>query len=183
MYVIYCVMVIIDRVLQTRFSIDLRFNADRLSAVFFDHDRSSSYETATFTRRIRGIFKHNSYGNGGNYNNDIALLKLDQDVSLDAMTRPVCLPSTGKSFTGLNGIAVGWGATSEHGQVAMKLREVTVPIMSNRDCKKTGYNNRITDNMLCAGFPDGKKDSCQGDSGGPLHIINGSFHAIVGKYI
>ncbi|KAH1002146.1 hypothetical protein HUJ04_008261 [Dendroctonus ponderosae] len=77
------------------------------------------------------------------------------------------------------GIAVGWGATSEHGQVAMKLREVTVPIMSNRDCKKTGYNNRITDNMLCAGFPDGKKDSCQGDSGGPLHIINGSFHAIV----
>ncbi|KAH1002145.1 hypothetical protein HUJ04_008260 [Dendroctonus ponderosae] len=85
-----------------------QFNADRLSAVFFDHDRSSSYETATFTRRIRGIFKHNSYGNGGNYNNDIALLKLDQDVSLDAMTRPVCLPSTGKSFTGLNGIYNPW---------------------------------------------------------------------------
>lgn len=36
-----------------------------------------------------------------------------------------------------------------------------MPIMSNVDCKKTGYNSRITDNMLCAGFPDGKKDSCQ----------------------
>lgn len=59
------------------------------------------------------------------------------------------------------GVAVGWGATAEHGQVSLKLREVTVPIMSNRDCKKTGYNSRITENMLCAGFPDGKKDSCQ----------------------
>lgn len=59
------------------------------------------------------------------------------------------------------GIAVGWGATEAHGPTSTKLREVTVPIMSNVDCKKTGYNSRITDNMLCAGFPDGKKDSCQ----------------------
>lgn len=33
--------------------------------------------------------------------------------------------------------------------------------MSNIDCRKTGYGNKITDNMLCAGYPQGMKDSCQ----------------------
>lgn len=26
--------------------------------------------------------------------------------------------------------------------------------------------------MLCAGVPEGNKDSCQGDSGGPFHVHN-----------
>lgn len=80
-----------------------RFNKERLSAVFLDHDRSNSYETTTFTRKIRNILRHRSYGQGGNYNNDIALLLLDKEVSLSDMTRPVCLPPTGKSFSGLDG--------------------------------------------------------------------------------
>ncbi|KAF7284124.1 hypothetical protein GWI33_022583 [Rhynchophorus ferrugineus] len=156
------------------------FSKERLSAVFLDHDRDNSYETTTFSRRIKAILKHRNYGKEGNYNNDIALLLLDNEVPLNDMVRPVCLPPTGKSFTGYNGVVTGWGATSQHGHIAPKLQEVVVPIMSNRDCRKTGYVNRITDNMLCAGFPEGQKDACQGDSGGPLHIINSSFHYVAG---
>nr|CAI5835085.1 unnamed protein product [Callosobruchus analis] len=77
-------------------------------------------------------------------------------------------------------VAVGWGATKQNGQTATKLQEVKVPIMSNVDCKKTGYGSRITDNMMCAGYPEGKKDSCQGDSGGPLLVQNGTAYQIVG---
>lgn len=81
---------------------------------------------------------------------------------MESNMRPVCLPEKGKSFTGLKGIATGWGATSEGGSLSTKLREVSVDIMSNNDCKQTGYGtNRITENMLCAGYPEGKKDSCQ----------------------
>lgn len=39
--------------------------------------------------------------------------------------------------------------------------EVKVPIISNIACRETGYGKKITDNMLCAGFPEGMKDSCQ----------------------
>ena len=51
------------------------------------------------------------------------------------------------------------------------LQYVKVPLMSNADCKKTGYGkDQILDSMVCAGYPKGAKDSCQGDSGGPLIV-------------
>lgn len=73
-----------------------------------------------------------------------------------------CTLLTGKSFTGLQGVVTGWGLTTQYGAPSDVLNEVTVPIMSNGDCRKTPYGQKkITDNMLCAGFPEGKKDSCQ----------------------
>ncbi|XP_058444136.1 transmembrane protease serine 9-like [Malaya genurostris] len=148
------------------------FNPAKISVVLLDHDRSNKEEAKTITTKVERVIKHNGY-NPSNYNSDIAILKLDQVLKFDERLRPVCLPSAKKSFTGYDGIVTGWGALSENGQISINLQEVSVPIMSNADCRKSGYGEkRITDNMLCAGYPDGKKDSCQGDSGGPLHVIN-----------
>jgi len=56
----------------------------------------------------------------------------------------------------------GWGAIREGGMVSQTLQEVTVPILSNAECRATKYPERkITDNMLCAGYSEGGKDSCQ----------------------
>lgn len=123
--------------------------------------------------------KHAGYSSS-TYNNDIALLQLDEVLKFDNLLRPVCLPTQGKSFTGsdvsnlcflyhkitekefVQGIVTGWGAIQEHGDVSDTLMEVTVPIQSNVECRKSAYGaSRITDNMLCAGFKEGKKDSCQ----------------------
>lgn len=56
----------------------------------------------------------------------------------------------------------GWGATKEGGSVSNNLLEVVVRILSNAECRATNYpSQRITDNMLCAGYKQGGKDSCQ----------------------
>lgn len=47
------------------------------------------------------------------------------------------------------------------------LQMVQVPILNQQHCNKQ-YKGRITDQMICAGYEKGGKDSCQGDSGGPL---------------
>ncbi|GLH05764.1 Trypsin-7 [Gryllus bimaculatus] len=87
----------------------------------------------------------------------------------------------GRNFTGARAVAAGWGTTSQGGAVSPVLREVEVPVMSNDECRRTGYGaRRITDNMLCAGYPEGRKDSCQGDSGGPLHVPMDKLMCIAG---
>lgn len=50
------------------------------------------------------VLRHNLYGIGGSYNNDIALLRLDSEVPLSGILKPVCLPPVGKSFTGYTGV-------------------------------------------------------------------------------
>jgi len=43
-----------------------------------------------------------------------------------------------------------------------------VPIVASHVCRSVYMDYHITDNMFCAGYERGRKDSCAGDSGGPL---------------
>lgn len=112
--------------------------------------------------------------------NDIALLKLAQPIAerarrADAL--PIAYsklpPASIGALVGVDATVTGWGNRSSNGQdFPARLHEVVVPIIANADCQNA-YSN-LTDNMLCAGLPQGGKDSCQGDSGGPLVVADGS---------
>ena len=43
-----------------------------------------------------------------------------------------------------------------------------MPIVSDAECRQSYGTSEIADSMICAGLPEGGKDSCQGDSGGPF---------------
>lgn len=105
-------------------------------------------------------------------------------------------------FTGSLGIVAGWGRVEERRPPSKTLRRVVVPIWSQQQCLEAGYGSKkISDNMMCAGYHDGKKDACQvsiqvfserrmlfnhtvfirqGDSGGPMHKMGnaGSMEVI-----
>ena len=68
-----------------------------------------------------------------------------------------------RNYTGLIAVVSGWGRTGESKPPSNEMRKVEVPIMSVEDCRKnSGYiPSRITDNMMCAGYNTGQKDSCQ----------------------
>uniref|UniRef100_A0A3P8UD15 trypsin n=1 Tax=Amphiprion percula TaxID=161767 RepID=A0A3P8UD15_AMPPE len=110
------------------------------------------------------------------YDNDIMLIKLSRPAELNAKVEPAQLPDQNNSPTSGTCTVSGWGVTQVYSYyLSPVLRAVDVQIIPRCNWY---YWGRITNNMLCAGFRWGGKDSCQGDSGGPL-ICNGYFEGIV----
>uniref|UniRef100_A0A8C8UND2 trypsin n=1 Tax=Peromyscus maniculatus bairdii TaxID=230844 RepID=A0A8C8UND2_PERMB len=100
--------------------------------------------------------------NSKTLDNDIMLIKLASPVTLNAR---VCLIS-------------GWGNTLSLGVNNPDLLQcLDAPLLTQAACEAS-YPGKITNNMVCAGFLEGGKDSCQGDSGGPV-VCNGQLQGIV----
>ncbi|NXA68773.1 GRAA protein, partial [Mohoua ochrocephala] len=109
--------------------------------------------------------------------NDIMLLQLRGRAKLNKAVKTIPLPTSGDDpKPGTICAVAGWGTTtnSPHKWPAA-LREVNVTVISRQICNNEDhYNGKpvITENMICAGAKNGKKDSCNGDSGGPLRCNN-----------
>ncbi|MCF6189933.1 MAG: serine protease [Cocleimonas sp.] len=124
---------------------------------------------------IRRIIVHpNYYYQSGDA--DIALLELEYDSGI--MTIPV---SGDDAPIGLLATVVGWGATDKDAKYFPEdLQEVEVPIVSKSICEDIYGTTEFTQNMICAGYSQGAKDTCKSDSGGPLMGIQYGEYVQVG---
>lgn len=126
---------------------------------------------------------------------DIALLRLNQSVTLDTHTVPICLPEQSFAKSELAAIRFhivsGWGKRTVGGNTAPTqpgkpeppvspvLRMLAVPIVPNTECSlKSGFN--FTSNMLCAGYMQGQLEACRGDDGSPLVTQYRNTHFLMG---
>merc|ERR1719369_1100133 len=152
--------------------------AEDIVVVLGEHDLEDANESKLPRKvvKVSQIIKHEHYDKW-TFNNDIALLKLAEEVDLLTYT-PVCLPETGDIFVGRNAWVYGWGSTSFMGAYPTELLEVEVTVVSKSVCRAAMPFITITDAMLCAGGQ--MKDSCQGDSGGPLTVDVDGAHVLVG---
>ncbi|CAN9512361.1 unnamed protein product [Ophioblennius macclurei] len=123
------------------------------------------------------IVKHHNY-NYWMLDNDIMVLKLDRPANLSGSVQPVSMPEADSLPLRAPALCTvsGWGVTWVYSQrLSPELRSVDVELFPN--CWSF-YYFRTTNNMMCAGWITGGRDSCQGDSGGPL-ICNGKLEGIV----
>ncbi|XP_054145421.1 coagulation factor IX [Melozone crissalis] len=140
-----------------------------LTAVAGEHDVRSDDHTEQLRKVVR-LLPHPTYNASINeYHNDIALLELERPLTLNSYVTPVCLGS--REFTNALlkqgvGTVSGWGRVLFRGRTATTLQVLRVPFVDRPTCLKS-TSTSILQNMFCAGFPSGGRDTCEGDSGGP----------------
>jgi secreted trypsin-like serine protease len=101
--------------------------------------------------------------------NDIAILKLKNQVDLNSKVQIACLPTNkSNSYPGTNvdSIAAGWGNLEFEGSSPNILNEVDLKIYESSYCSRVLKGlDKNWDSQICAGDMEGFKDTCQGDSG------------------
>lgn len=107
--------------------------------------------------------KHPSYVDYSR-GNDIMLLKLSRKAQ-GASVQTVALGPI-KPFETYCHVA-GWGYVSSHSSPQNDLRQATVPIVKEKDCRRK-WGRQLPPNTICASGLGANKGFCQCDSGGPL---------------
>uniref|UniRef100_A0A3Q0RLJ9 trypsin n=1 Tax=Amphilophus citrinellus TaxID=61819 RepID=A0A3Q0RLJ9_AMPCI len=121
------------------------------------------------------FIRHPDY-DSSTQDSDIMLIKLSHPATLNSYVHPAVLPSKCAS-DGMICQVSGWGNLLNSGLYPDKLQCLEVPLLSDDTCFNA-YPFQITENMVCAGYLEGGKDSCQGDSGGPL-VCDGALQGVV----
>ncbi|XP_077984325.1 plasminogen-like [Glandiceps talaboti] len=137
---------------------------------------------------IKEITRHLKYGEeSGNYDNDIAIVELENEVIPNDFINYACLNTEKKAVFDEHSycFTTGWGRLrlpeshnfTDENEIEKDrpevLQEALVPLVPHDICNaSSSYNGRLTSNMICAGYFTGGIDSCQGDSGGPLVCLH-----------
>ena len=104
-----------------------------------------------------------------NFRYDIAALALEKNIMFNDRVQPICFPSRDAVYDeNTMFLTSGWGKTLNSNESRDALRQVVLPNVPLDRCRYLLGMSDVNEDIICAGYEEGGKDSCQGDSGGPL---------------
>lgn len=113
----------------------------------------------------------------GSVKNDIAVIELDRNATLDEYVAPACLPpSSGNENMQLT--AAGWGFTKAEGKKSSHLLKVNLERFGDDLCKERADFEIDTRTQFCAGSINSNGDTCNGDSGGPIFVQHPRYNCL-----
>ncbi|XP_076032443.1 phenoloxidase-activating factor 1-like [Oratosquilla oratoria] len=117
------------------------------------------------------IIRHPDFLQRGSVSDDIALVRLNREVTFTNAIRPICIPPANHNIENFLGdrlaTAAGWGLTSnDFSSQSPVLLGVQLPYIARSVCNPT-FNNELVAGQICFGGVEGR-DTCSGDSGGPV---------------
>ncbi|KAE8593691.1 hypothetical protein XENTR_v10019268 [Xenopus tropicalis] len=151
-----------------------------LVALLGEHDLKKKEGTEQHIQ-VEAAYKHFSYKDEA-YDHDIMLVKLAKPAQYNQYVQPIPVARSCPT-DGAKCLVSGYGNLLAYNtRYPDQLQCLDLPILSDSSCKAS-YPRMISENMFCAGFLEGEKDSCKGDSGGPL-ICSGELYGVVswGRY-
>ena len=134
---------------------------------------------------IEKIIMHPGYNN--ELGNDVAIIKLSEEIKFSDKVRPVCLAvNKAKDYTGQMATVTGWGTTQSYnpGEKAPEspeqyiMKETSVKVLKDSEPMCDVATGGDTKTRFCAWAK--KTGSCQGDSGGPLTVVEGGNFVQIG---
>lgn len=121
--------------------------------------------TAGTSVKVSSIWNHPDFdGVGDGSGDDLAVMTLATPLT-GVPTLPLNSDTTFSEKVGTATTVYGWGDTLGTGP-EYTFAKVGVQVLGDAGC--SNYGSDYDKDDLCAGVPEGGKDSCQGDSGGPL---------------
>lgn len=124
-------------------------------------------------RDVKQVIVHKDYYAGALFN-DIALMFLQEPVTIDGNVDVVCVPPQGLILDSSRCFASGWGKDvfGKEGKYQVILKKIELPIVNRDACQEKLRNTRLGahfqlhKSFICAGGHG--KDTCRGDGGSPL---------------
>uniref|UniRef100_A0A182UXP3 Peptidase S1 domain-containing protein n=1 Tax=Anopheles merus TaxID=30066 RepID=A0A182UXP3_ANOME len=151
-----------------------------ISRVSVDVGRIHLNESSEYTQmhRVREIIVHPGFSKNSIVN-DIALIKLSSNITMNKYVQPVCLwtmDSNQELIVGKNGTIVGFGY-NEQDILSDQLKQALIGVEDTFSCIASDrgvFGTHLTSDMFCG---KGRKgvSACNGDSGGGMFFEIGAL--------
>ncbi|KAK9758610.1 Trypsin [Popillia japonica] len=101
---------------------------------------------------------------------DLALIRLNGEISIDKRVSPICLPLPGRYYLGEVSTIIGWTTDDKQDSLSnCRPLKLGLPILGAKECAATSPDvNFYSSDKRCAGIVGARTPICKDDAGGPV---------------